>query len=147
MTYGTKQLIKASLVSPLLVIPISVLYSIYYSLTWIGKDRPSNTLMFPDPFRPWESVLLFSLYGVPIAYICMTIIGLPCYFCLRKLKSYKYISCCITAILACIPVAVLYGGSHSFFKFYTFLLLFGIPISLLFTFLVSKQEVQTAQWN
>ena len=78
MKCHTRKLLKASLITPWMVVPISALFSLYYLCTWIGKPLPDPavTLIWPNPFKPWESVMLYSLYGVSTAYAALLLIGI-----------------------------------------------------------------------
>lgn len=138
MDLPTKRLIKASLITPWVVMPVAALYSLWYLLSWIGKPLPdpSVSLIWPHPFRPWESIFLYSLYGVPTAYLSLLAVGLPCYFIARKLNKLGYSTAIFAAVLACIPAAAFYGGAYSFWVVYRFLILFGVPLALAFTWMV-----------
>lgn len=125
---------------------MTALYSVWYLATWLGRPLPdpSVTLVSPHPFKPWESIFLYSMYGIPTAYISLLLIGLPCYFVAKKLHLLSYAAAILAAVLACIPAAVFFGRSGSFWSMFVFLLLFGIPLALVFTWIMQKPAEQDA---
>jgi hypothetical protein len=141
MKRHSKKLIIASLVTPWVVVPVTALYSLWYLVSWLGKPLPSPdvTLIFPHPFKPWESIFLYSLYGVPAAYVSLLLIGLPCYFVARRLNRLSFTTTMLAAILTCIPAAAFFGKGSNFWSMYGFLLLFGIPLSVAFTLTMRDQ--------
>lgn len=143
MTPNTKRLITATLVTPWGVVPVAALYSLWYFATWLGKPLPDPavTLIWPHPFKPWESILLFSMYGVPTAYVSMLVIGLPCYFLAKKFNVFSLTSAILAAVVACIPAAAIYGRSYHFWSIFGFLLLFGIPMAIIFTWILKKPNM------
>ncbi len=144
MKRHTKRLIIASLVTPWVVIPMTALYSLWYLATWLGKPLPdpSITLIWPHPFKPWESVFLYSLYGVPTAYVSLILIGLPCYLVAKKLNIFSFSVAIVAAVLACIPAAAFFGSNYNFWSLFGFLLLFGVPLSVVFTRIVKDKAEQ-----
>ena len=106
-----------------------------------GKPLPAPeiTLIWPHPFRPWESVLLYSFYGVPTAYVSMVLIGLPFYFFARKLNLLSYSAAILAAVLACLPAAAFFGRSYHFWSMFGFLLLFGVPLSVVFAWIMKDK--------
>lgn len=144
MKRHTKRLIAASLITPWVVIPGTVLYSLWYLATSLGEPLPdpSITLIWPHPFKPWESIFLYSLYGVPTAYASLLLIGLPCYFVARKLNLLSFAAAILAAVLACIPAAVIFGRSGNFWSMFVFLLLFGVPLAVVFTWIMKDKAEQ-----
>ena len=148
MKNHTKRLIIASLVTPWVVVPVTILYSLGLLVAQRGKPLPPPdvTVLFPNPLKPWESIFLYSLYGVPTAYLSLLLIGIPCYLVARKFKLLSLTSAILVAILGCIPAAVFFGRSYdfwsSFWPTYGFLLLFGIPMAVAFT-LMMKNNAET----
>ena len=140
MKTHTKRLITATLITPWAVIPVTALYSIWYLITWLGKPLPDPavTLIWPHPFKPWESIFLYSMYGVPTAYVALIFIGLPCYFFAKGVGYLSYTAAILTAVLACIPAAALYGGSDHFWRIFGFLLFFGVPMAIIFTWILNR---------
>ena len=132
------------MITPWMVVPISVLFSLYYLCTWIGKPLPDPavTLLWPHPFKPWESVMLYSLYGVPTAYVVMLFVGIPCYLLARKagILSIKLALC--VGVMACIPAALVYsyGTIHVFWPILLFLLLYGLSLALTFAWLMRERK-------
>ena len=145
----TKRLIIASLVTPWVVVPITVLYSIWYLATWLDKPlpEPGVRLIWPHPFKPWETIFLYSLYGVPTAYVSLALIGLPCYFVARKLNLSSSSAAILTAVLACIHAAAFFGRSYNFWSMFGFLLLFGVPLSIVFMRIVKDKAEQDEAIN
>jgi hypothetical protein len=149
MKSHTKRLITACFITPWVVIPVTALYSLWYLATWLGKPLldPSGTLIWPHPFKPWESIFLYSLYGIPTAYVSLLLIGLPCYFVARKLNLLSFVSAILAAVLACIPAAVIFGRSYNFWSMFVFLLLFGIPLAVVFTWIMKDKAEQDVAPN
>lgn len=148
MTPHTKRLIIATLITPWVVVPVTALYSLWYLATWLGKSLPdpSVTLLWPHPFKPWESIFLFSLYGVPTAYAALLLIGLPCYFFVKNINYLSYTAAIFTAVLACIPAAAFYGRTSHFWPIFGFLLFFGVPMAIIFAWILNKPN-KTAHTN
>ncbi len=144
MKRHTRKLIIASLETPWVVVPITVIYSLWYLATWLDKPLPDPgvRLIWPHPFKPWESIFLYSLYGIPTAYISLVLIGLPCYFVARKLNLFSFSAAILTAVLACIPAAAFFGSSYNFWSMFGFLLLFGVPLSVVFTQIMKDKAEQ-----
>ena len=140
MTPHTKRLIIATLITPWVVVPVTALYSLWYMATWLGKTLPDPavTLLWPHPFKPWESIFILSLYGVPTAYVALLLIGLPCYFFAKGTNYLTYTAAIFTAVLACIPAAAVYGGVYDFWRMFGFLLIFGIPMAIIFAWILNK---------
>jgi len=140
MTSHTKQLIIATLITPWVVVPVMALYSLWYMATWLGKSLPDPavTLLWPHPFKPWETIFLFSLYGVPTAYVALLLIGLPCYFFAKCAGYLSYTAAIFTAVLTCIPAAAVYGGVYDFWRIFGFLLFSGVPMAIIFAWILNK---------
>ena len=120
---------------------MTVLHSLWHLVRWLGKPLPAPeiTLIWPHPFRPWESFLLYSFYGVPTAYVSMVLIGLPFYFFARKLNLLSYSAAILAAVLACLPAAAFFGRSYHFWSMFGFLLLFGVPLSVVFAWIMKDK--------
>jgi len=147
MKCHTRKLLKASLITPWMVLPISALFSLYYLCTWIGKPLPDPavTLIWPHPFKPWARVMLYSLYGVPTAYAALLLIGIPCYLAARKMNMLSRKTALCAALLASIPAAFVYGGTDHFWKLFAFLILFGIPIACVFAWFMKDGETKNGE--
>lgn len=143
----TKRLIKATLVAPWSVIAVSTIYALYRMAQWIGKDLPDPgiTLIWPDPFKPWEYVALFSLYGIPTAYVLLLVVGLPFYFIAQKLDLLSYVSAVSASILACFPAAFFYGRGYDFTRTFLFLIPYAITISTVFYAFTKEKTGQPNQ--
>jgi len=144
MKSHAKRLIVASLVTPWIVVPVTGIFAAWYYISWIGKSLPDPgvTLMWPHPFKPWETVFLYSLYGVPTAYLSLLFIGLPCYFIARKLGLLSFTTAICVGIIACIPAAALFGQYYNFWPTFLLLLCFGIPLSVTFA-LIANEKIRT----
>ena len=129
------------------MVPVTALYSIGHLVSWLGKTLPSpeTTQLWPHPFKPWETILFYSIYGVPTAYIVLILIGLPCYLLARKFNLVSYKVAVFAAVIASIPAAVFYGSGSHFWQMLGFLLLFGIPISLVFIRLMKQTTKKVNQ--
>ena len=140
MKCHTKRLIKATLITPWVAVPVSALYSLWHLVSWLGKPLPDPaiTMISPNPFKPWEAILLYSLYGVPTAYVSLLVIGLPCYFFAKKLNALSFLAVIFAAVAACIPAAILYGGSYHFWPMFGLLLTFGVPMAITFAWILKK---------
>ena len=141
MKHHTKRLIIASLVTPWVVVPVTAVYSLWYLATWLNKPLPDPgvTLIWPHPFKPWESIFLYSVYGVPTAYASLILIGVPCYLVAKKFNLFSFSAAIVAAVLACIPAAAFFGTSHRFWPMFGFLLLFGVPLSVVFTWIMKDK--------
>jgi len=141
MKTHTKRLIFASLVTPWVVVPVTILFALWHLIAWIGKPLPDPgvVMIWPHPFKPWETVLLYSVYGVPTAYISLLIIGLPCYFIAKKMRLLSLATAVCAARLACIPAAAFYGRDYHFWSTYWFLICFGVPLAVTFGLIIKEK--------
>ena len=118
------------MIAPWAVVLVSVLWAVWYSAT--APHSTPDTLVFPDPTKPWEFVFLFSLYGVPTAYLSL-VFFLPLYYVLRRLRLISYWTIIAVGLLACIPAALFYGRSgYDFPRILLFLLPYGAAVSACF---------------
>lgn len=136
MKKGTKRIIFAFALAPLAVILVNTGFSVYFLIESFFEPPPSpNALVWPDPKKPWEFVFLFSLYGVPIAYLTLPIIWYPLYGLLKKGKKVNSISIILLAAACSIPAIVLFGRPHSFGSIAVFLIPHGLAVSFAFLWL------------
>jgi hypothetical protein len=140
MTRPGKPLIKAILIAPWVVLPVTAVYAAGRLISWLGKPLPdpSVTMLFPHPFKPWETICLYSLYGVPTAYASLLLVGLPAYLVAEKRNQVSVPAALLASVLACIPAALFFGGFHNFWQMLGFLLLNGVPIALVFLWLARR---------
>ena len=67
MTAHAKRVLLAAGIAPWGVVVVSLLWAIWYHATSPGSTP--ELVVFPD--KIWEFVLLYSLYGVPTAYLSL----------------------------------------------------------------------------
>ena len=137
----SKNPLKAVLLAPWSV----VLVNIAFSLLFLGHSllegpKPSGTLAFPNPHKPWEFVFLFSLYGLPTAYITLLLFFLPVYSFARKLKIHENWTVLLAAIICSIPSIVLWGDGRRFWNLAAFLIPHGIAVSFTYIWILRKER-------
>ena len=149
MKTGTKRIIFAFAVAPLAVILLNTGFSIYFLIESLFEPPPSpNTLVWPDPRKPWEFVFLFSLYGVPTAYLTLPIIWYPIYGLIRKMKKVNGISVILLAGVCSIPAILFLGRPYSLGSFGSlavFLVPHGIAVSFAFLWLSGRKLTNQAE--
>ena len=132
MTPSAKQTVLAAVLAPWSVVVVCVVWSLWNLVASIGHPPQPN--VFPDPKQPWEFVLIFSLYGVPTAYLSL-VIFLPIYFLLRHFTVASYWTVILAGLLTCLPSAFFYGV---FARTLFFLLPFGAAVALSFLWIVRR---------
>jgi len=124
------------MIAPFAVVVVSALWAVWYCVT-TPRSTP-ETLVIPDPTAPWEFVFLFSLYGVPTAYLSL-VFFLPLYYLLRRLHLISYSTIIAAGLLVCIPAAIFFGrSSYDFDRILVFLLPYGAAVSASFLW-ISKR--------
>src|ERR1700690_1399669 len=106
MTAHVKRVVIAAAIAPWTVPIVSALWAVWYYAT--SPRSTPQTLVFPDPTKPWEFVLLFSFYGIPTAYLSL-VFFVPLYYVARRFKLVSYWSMIAAGLFACFPAALFYG--------------------------------------
>ena len=133
MKKGTKQIILGFAVAPLAIVLVNLAVSIFFLIkSFLEAPTPPGTLVFPDPQRPWEFILLFSLYGIPAAYITLCVIWYPAYCLIRRMNKVNALSIVLLAIACSLPAILLFGSPHSYLGMAVFLTPHGLAVSLAF---------------
>lgn len=99
---------------PLAVIAVCALQA---ALNWIDnfiEPHRFDTPPFPDPSKPLEYILLFSLYGVPTAAASLILIGLPLTWCASRLNLGAPLVVLLLAFLLPLPAAAVWGPGFFF---------------------------------
>ena len=127
----------AALAAPWSVVVVSSLWAIWYFLT-STRSTPEN-LVFPDPDKPWEFVFLFSMYGVPTAYLSLAVF-LPLYFLADRTKAASYPVVIGLGLLSSLPAAGFYGRpDYVFLRTLGFLMPYGVVAALCFLWIVRRR--------
>ncbi|SRR5258708_6743565 len=72
MSSRVRSSIAAAVASPLVIVPVAyVMAAIMFARALSQSPPPPDTLVFPNPRQPSGIVLLWSLYGVPSAWLAM----------------------------------------------------------------------------
>jgi hypothetical protein len=140
----SKRLIIASVVTPLGVIPISAMYSL---ILWVNATPAEpNTLRFPDPYKPMDAILGYSVYGVPLAAVAMALFGLPAYLVAKSLGiASSWLALIVGVLAAQLPsfVAILFDTAPLTWAMYRewliFSFMFGAPLGIFFWFMMSGE--------
>ena len=128
MRYSIRQLLKAGIIAPLAIVPVSLLCAIWDTISSIGElIDPENDV----GLRPWDWAWLLPLYGIPIAYIVIFAVALPFYRFALKSHRITYPRAVLAAFILCLPIA-LCDRFLPLTGTYLSLLPFGIPIAALF---------------
>ena len=136
MPKNSERIFGAALIAPWAVVVVSALWSVWYCAT--SPRSTPQTLVFPDPTAPWEFVFLFSLYGVPTAYLCL-VFFLPLYYILRHFRLISYWTIIAVGLLVCLPAALFYGRtSYDFPRILVFLLPYGAAVSACFLWITKR---------
>ena len=137
MTAHTKRAEIAALTAPWTVIIVSSLWAIWYFFT-SPRSSPEN-LVFPDPDKPWEFVFLFSMYGVPTAYLSLAVF-LPLYLLAHRAKGASYPVVIGLGLLSCLPAAWFYGRpDYVFVRTLVFLMPYGAVAAVYFLWIVRRR--------
>ena len=137
MTAHAKRVEIAALAAPWTVVVVSSLWAIWYFVT-SPRSTPEN-LVFPDPDKPWEFVLLFSMYGVPTAYVSLAVF-LPLYLLARRVKAASYPVVIGLGLLTSLPAAWFYGRpDYVLVRTLVFLMPYGVVAALCFHWIVRRR--------
>ena len=118
--------IKASLLAPLVIIPISSFIAVPLCVL---KGAPKEAVTF---------VFLYAAYGLPIAYAGLLGVGLPGYLIATWFDAVNYPVALFTAALACLIAGLaMTGGSFNLLGT-LILFAFGAPIAALFVRIVRR---------
>jgi hypothetical protein len=132
-------------IAPWAVVIVSSAWAVWYFAT-SPRSTPQN-LVFPDPDKPWEFVLLFSIYGIPTAYLSL-IVFLPLYYVARHFGAVSYWSIVAAGLLTCLPAALFYGRpSYVFARTLIFLLPFGAVVAICFLWFIRRKAEPSAGGN
>lgn len=124
--------IKASVVAPLVILPISALVAISV-LFLTGKPKEAG-----------DFLLLYLMYGLPIAYGSLLVVGLPAYFIARWLDAVSYPAAMIAAAVACV-IAGSAADRGSFNALASLILFaFGGPIAVVFVRIVRREPMMAS---
>ncbi len=129
----------AAITAPLAVVPISVVRAVWYFAT--SPRSTSEMMVFPDPDAPWEFVALFSMYGVPTAYVSLAIF-LPLYFLTRRITVVSYPVVMVLGLVTCFPASLFYGHG-GLVRTLIFLLPYGAAVAALFLWMVRRRSNQS----
>lgn len=132
MKHDRPNLLLACLFAPLALPIVSTVYAMWTYVSYPGRLLPNHVAVYPNPFRPTETIFVHTTEGLPWAYLCVLFIGLPLYLLARRWHRASYGTSLIAALLACIPPAFIISGEGAFLHWYAWLLPFGIGIALLF---------------
>jgi len=143
MTRPSERVFGAAMIAPWAVVVVAALWSVWYCAT-TPRSTP-QTLVFPDPTAPWEFVFLFSLYGVPTAYLSL-VFFLPLYYLLRRFHLISYWTIIAVGLLVCIPAALIYGR-YDFPRILFFLLPYGAAVSAFFLWITKRTPNKGAAAN
>lgn len=124
----------AAITAPLAVVPITVVWAIWYYAT-STRSTPER-MVFPDPDAPWEFVAIVSLYGVPTAYVSLAIF-LPLYFLTLRFTTASYLVVMTLGLVTCFPAALFYGHG-GFMRILVFLLPYGTAVAALFLWMLRR---------
>lgn len=129
-------MLLAAAIAPWAVVIVSSIWAVWYYAT-SPRSTPGD-YVFPDPTAPWEFVALFSLYGIPTAYLSLGFF-LPLYFLARHFKVVSYLTMIAAGLLTCLPAALFYGRpDHVFVRILVFLLPFGAAIGMCFHWIMKR---------
>ena len=118
--------IKASLLAPLVIIPIIALTALG---VLILKGSPKDAGQF---------ALIYALYGLPIAYGTLLLVGLPAYFLARWLDAVSYPAALLAAAIACVTAGALPDGQSLNVLASLILFAFGAPIAVVFVRIIRR---------
>jgi hypothetical protein len=124
------------MIAPWAVVIVSSLGAIWHYAT--SPRSTPETLVFPDPGKPWEFVLLFSFYGIPTAYLSL-IVFLPFYYMAARLNVVSYWTMIAAGLVTCLPAALFYGRpQYVFARTLVFLLPFGAAVAVCFLWIIRR---------
>ncbi len=145
MTAHGKRVLLGAVTAPWAVVIITLLWAVWYFST--SPRSTPHDLVFPNPDKPWEFVLLFSIYGIPTAYLSL-IVFLPFYYIARHFGAVSYWTAAAAGVLTCLPAALFYGlPAHMFLRILLFLLPFGVGVAICFLWIVRRRAEPSAPPN
>jgi hypothetical protein len=146
LTKNTGRMIAAALIAPWATVLVSAIWAVWYSAT-TPRSTPES-LVFPDPAAPWEFVFLYSIYGIPTAYLSL-VFFLPIYSILCHLRLISYRTIIAVGLLVCVPAALFYGRSagDDFRRILLFLLPYGAAVSACFLWITKQTQEHVTPRN
>jgi hypothetical protein len=107
------RLIAGLLLAPVFIVLSNVVMAFPLYLVARSQPRPSpNTLVYPDPMQPLsyfcDTVLLFSIYGVPTAFLTLVVLWFPSYLLLRRHGWAKPLPLLMLSMVLSIPAVVVF---------------------------------------
>ena len=146
MKHSSKQYIKGILLAPWTVVVVNCLFSAYFFIESLFEGpKPSGTLAFPDPQKPWEFILLFSAYGIPTAYIVLLVLFLPAYSLIQKLEKGKNWFILLAALICTILTVIFYGHPRNVLNLAPFLVPHGLAVAYAFHRIANKRMKMRAE--
>ena len=117
---GTRALFVAGLFGPLSVVPISLIAT----FAEFGLS-PEDII---------RGTVLYSVVGIPIAYLLVVAWGIPMYFALNRTGHANYRNICLISI---VPVACFQVVAGLPIQFFVFLLCYSMAVALI-TFTIGR---------
>ena len=130
MTTHSKRVALAGALAPWTVVAVSAVWALW------EFSSPARAAL--QGVRPWEFILLFSIYGVPTAYVSL-VLFLPLYYLARHLGFASYATMVAAGLLTCLPAALFYGRPYyRLVHSLVFLLPFGAAVATGFLWIVRR---------
>jgi len=130
MTPHSKRVVLAASVAPWVVVVVCAAWALW------EFSNPGRTAL--QGMRPWEFILLYSIYGIPTAYISLAVF-LPMYYLARHFRIASYWNMLAAGLVTCVPAALFYGRPYYVFvRTLLFLLPFGAAVAVCFLWIVRR---------
>ena len=131
------RIIAAVFLSPVICCTaVNLVFSLFYYVQQrLGPPPLPNTMVFPDPTKPFEFVMLFSIYGIPTALITLAIFWLPCFLALRKRGKSSPAAVFLLSVILSLPALLVFQAFRAGPFLVSFLLMHGLAVGFGFVWL------------
>jgi hypothetical protein len=132
-----RRLIAGLLLAPLFTVLTNLVMAVPLYLVDRSQPRPPpGTLVYPDPMHPLsytcDTVLLFSIYGVPTAFLTLVVLWFPSYLLLRRHGWAKPFPLLMLSMALSVPAVFVFRTVRWGPVVTAFMFLHGIAVGLAF---------------
>jgi hypothetical protein len=131
-----RRLIAGLLLAPLFTVLTNLLMAVPLYFVARSQPPPPGTLVYPDSIRPFsyicDTVGIFSIYGVPTAFLILVVLWLPSYLFLRRNGWAKPFPLLLLSIALSVPAVVVFQTVDWGLVVTAFMFLHGITVGFAF---------------
>jgi hypothetical protein len=139
MTDQTRAILVAAALSPLAAIPATIPVALLTLVESKMTGRSESLSGVASAF------LVTSSFGVPIAYVCMVVVGLPAAALALRVRSPSFLVAAVVGVLTGLSVWFLLGGRGTIYDVRSGVMLsyYGIVVSAAFVAVFRKAALRS----